>query len=136
MSDTQTISLFDVSATLHLGVGAEERARAQTVLVTVALQLADPPAFTGDPPLSETIDYDDVIHYIRDALPGEGEIALVETIADRVAAHALALSPRITSAEVTVKKPSVLTAPGMVAVTIRRTADPLKRRQALHVATD
>lgn len=136
MSDTQTISLFDVSATLHLGVSPEERARAQTVLVTVALQLADPPAFTGDAQLSETIDYDDVIHYIRDALPGEGPISLIETIADRVAAHALALSPRVSSAEVTVKKPSVLTAPGMVAVTIRRTADPVKRRQALHVASD
>ena len=134
MPDTQTIALTDISATLHLGVSAEERSRQQTVLVCVSLQLADPPSFTGEPAITETIDYDHIIHYVRDALPGEGEVALIETIADRVAAHCLALSPRVTEAEVMVKKPSVLTAPGMVAVTIRRTADPAKRRQHLHVA--
>jgi 7,8-dihydroneopterin aldolase/epimerase/oxygenase len=134
MTDIQTISLSDVSATLHLGVSAEERARAQTVMVTVSVTLLDPPAFTGEPHIVDTVDYDHIIHYIRDALPSEGEIILIETIADRVAAHCISLSPRITEAEVTVKKPSVLTAPSMVSVTIRRTVDPAQRRQALHVA--
>jgi len=104
------------------------------VMVTVAIRLSDPPAYTGGPLLTDTVDYDEIIHYIRDALPNEGEVVLVETIADRVAAHCLALSPRIIDAEVTVKKPSVLTAPGMVSVTIRRAADPALRRQHLHVA--
>ena len=136
MSDTQTITLSDVSATLHLGVSASERARAQTVLVNVSIQLIEPPSFIGEGRLSDTVDYDHIIHYIRDALPKEGEVQLIETVADRVAAHCLALSPRITDAEVTVKKPSVLTAPSMVSVTIRRTSDPAKRRQQLHVATE
>jgi dihydroneopterin aldolase len=134
MTDTQSIALTDISATLHLGVSAEERARSQTVMVSVGIRLSDPPAYTGEPHLKDTVDYDEIIHYIRDALPGEGEVALIETIADRVAAHCLALSPRIIDAEVTVKKPSVLTAPGMVSVTIRRSADPSRRRQQLHIA--
>lgn len=136
MSDTQTITLSDVSATLHIGVGGEERARAQTVLVTVTIHLVEPPSFTGEPALHDTVDYDHIIHYIRDALPKEGQVKLIETVADRVAAHCMALSPRITDAEVTVKKPSVLTAPSMVSVTIRRTSDPAKRRQQLHVAKE
>jgi FolB domain-containing protein len=136
MSDTQTITLSDISATLHLGVSTEERARAQTVLVNVSIQLTDPPSFTGEPALSDTVDYDHIIHYIRDALPKEGEVKLIETVADRVAAHCMSLSPRITESEVTVKKPSVLTAPSMVSVTIRRTSDPAKRRQQLHVASE
>jgi len=116
----RSIALVDVSTTLHLGVSTEERARPQTVLVSVSLSLFDPPPFTGDPRLSQTVDYDDIIHFIRDGLHQENGIELIETIADRVAAHCLALSPRIAEAEVTVKKPSVLAMPSMVSVTIKR----------------
>ena len=45
---------------------------------------------------------------------------LIETLADRVAGHCLSLSERARWVEVTVKKPSVLSGDGMVAVTIRR----------------
>ena len=136
MSDTQTIALIDVSATLHLGVTAEERARTQTILVSVALSLADPPSYTGEPGLTETVDYDHIIHFIRDGLAGAGGIKLIETVADRVADHCLNLSPRIMEAEVTVRKPSVLTAPSMVSVTIKRTTGPAQRRQTLHLASE
>lgn len=134
MSDTQVITLTDVITALRLGVSKGERAREQSVLIGVAINLADPPSFAGAPTIADTVDYDDIIRYIREALPKEGEIKLIETVADRIADHCLALSPRIVAAEVTVKKPSVLTSPGMVSVSIRRTADPAKRRQQLHVA--
>lgn len=134
MSDTQIITLTDVVTALRLGVSAGERSREQSVLISVAISLLDPPSFIGKPHLSDTVDYDDIIHYIRETLPTEGQIKLVETVADRIAEHCLALSPRIVAADVTVKKPSVLVAPGMVQVCIRRKADPARRRQALHVA--
>ncbi len=134
MHDAQTISLRDVPTSLRLGVPPGERGRPQTVLVSVVMTLLEPPAFAPDAPLSETIDYDTVIGFIRDTLPGAGEIALIEAVADAVAGFCLSLSPRIVSADVTVKKPSVLEAPGLVAVTIRRASDPGRRRQALHVA--
>jgi dihydroneopterin aldolase len=134
MSDTQIITLTDVITALRLGVSAGERVREQSVLVTVAINLADPPSFSGAPTIADTVDYGDIIRYIRETLPTEGEIKLIETVADRIADHCLALSPRIVAAEVTIKKPSVLASPGMVSVSIRRTADPAKRRQHLHVA--
>lgn len=134
MADTQTIRLTDVISALRLGVSEGERGREQSVLVSVAVSLIDPPSFAGAPALSDTVDYDDIIRYIRDGLPREGDIKLIETVADRVAAHCLALSPRIVAADVTVKKPSVLMSPGMVSVSIHRSADPGKRREALHVA--
>ncbi len=134
MTDSQIITLTDVVTALRLGVSKGERGREQSVLVTVAVSFADPPSFAGKPALTDTVDYDDIIRYIRETLPQEGEIKLIETVADRIAEHCLALSPRIIAADVTVKKPSVLVMPGMVQVTIRRTADPAKRRQALHVA--
>lgn len=134
MSDKQTITLTDVITALRLGVSTGERAREQSVLVTVAVTLIDPPSYAGAATLADTVDYDDIIHYIRETLPQEGEIKLIETVADRIAEHCLALSPRIVAADVTVKKPSVLVSPGMVQVSISRTADPARRRQALHVA--
>lgn len=134
MADTQTITLTDVITALRLGVSEAERGREQSVLVSVSVALENPPSFAGHPGIADTVDYDDIIRYIRDGLPREGEINLIETIADRVATHCLALSPRIVCADVTVKKPSVLMSPGMVAVSIRRSADPAKRRQQLHVA--
>jgi dihydroneopterin aldolase len=134
MSDSQTITLTDVVTALRLGVSKGERGREQSVMVSVAISFADPPSFAGEPALSDTVDYDDIIHYIRETLPTEGEIKLIETVADRIAEHCLALSPRIVAADVTVKKPSVLVSPGLVQVTLHRTADPAKRRQALHVA--
>jgi dihydroneopterin aldolase len=134
MADTQTIAITDVTTAIRLGVDAGERAREQSVLVSVALMLADPPSYAGEASLEETVDYSDVIAFIRHDLPLQGEIALIETVADRVATHCLALSPRIVAADVTVKKPSVLAAPGMVSVTLHRTADPASRRQHLHLA--
>lgn len=134
MADTQIITLTDVITALRLGVSEAERGREQSVLVSVSVSLENPPCFVGHPGIADTVDYDDIIRYIRDGLPREGEINLIETIADRVATHCLALSPRIVTADVTVKKPSVLMSPGMVAVSIRRSVDPAKRRQQLHVA--
>lgn len=134
MADTQTIHIADVISALRLGVSEGERGREQSVLVSVAVSLTDPPSYAGNPTIADTVDYDDIIRYIRDGLPREGDIKLIETVADRVAAHCLALSPRIVAADVTVKKPSVLMSPGMVSVSIHRGADPGKRRQALHVA--
>lgn len=134
MADIQTISITDVVTALRLGVSEGERGREQSVLVSVAIKLLDPPSFTGAPGISDTVDYDDIIRYIREALPREGDIKLIETVADRIADHCLGLCPRIVAADVTVKKPSVLVSPGMVSVTIHRTVDPAKRRQQLHVA--
>ncbi|MGE3302987.1 MAG: dihydroneopterin aldolase [Hyphomonadaceae bacterium] len=120
--DRQTISITEIIAALRLGVSARERSREQSVLVSVDLTLESPPSFAGAPGIEDTVDYDDVIRFVREGLPSQGEIALIETVADRIAAHCLALSPRIVAADVTVKKPSVLAAPGMVSVSLHRTA--------------
>ncbi len=133
MADTQTISLSDIPVTLSLGVSDGERARVQDVLVSLSLTVEAPPSPACDD-LAHTIDYDSIIHFLRDDLPAEGPIHLIETIADRVAAFVLSLSARIDAVAVTVKKPSVLAAPAMVSVSLTRHADPAQRRQGLAVA--
>ncbi|MBY0563476.1 MAG: dihydroneopterin aldolase [Hyphomonadaceae bacterium] len=118
MSDLQIIRIDDAKAIVRVGVPDPERALPQEVRVSVALILEEPPRFVAHDRIGATVDYDRIIAFIRDDL---GEPAhLIETLADRVAGHCLSLSARARAVEVTVKKPSVLSGDGVVAVTIRR----------------
>ena len=118
MSDLQIIRIDDAKALVRVGVPDPERATPQEVRISVTLALADPPDFTQHDRIGATTDYDRILHFIRDDL---GEPAhLIETLSDRVAGHCLSLSDRARWVEVTVKKPSVLSGDGLVAVTIRR----------------
>lgn len=118
MSELHIIRVDDAKAIVRVGVPEPERAAPQEVRICVTLALADPPRYADHDRIGATVDYDRIIHFIRDDL---GEPAhLIETLADRVAGHCLSLSPRAAWVEVTVKKPSVLSGDGLVAVTIRR----------------
>lgn len=120
MSDLQIIRIDDAKAIVRVGVPEPERAAPQEVRISVALALEAVPDFVENDRIGATIDYDRILHFIRDDL---GEPAhLIETLADRVAGHCMSLGPRVRWVEVTVKKPSVLSGDGMVSVTIRRVA--------------
>ena len=118
MADLHIIRIDDAKAIVRVGVPEPERAAPQEVRISVALALGDPPNYPAHDRIGATIDYDRILHFIRDDL---GEPAhLIETLADRVAGHCLALSPRARWVEVSVKKPSVLSGDGLVAVMVRR----------------
>jgi dihydroneopterin aldolase len=118
MADLHIIRVDDAKALVRVGVPDPERAAPQEVRISVALALADPPDYPSRDRIGETVDYDKIIRFIRDDL---GEPAhLIETLSDRVAGHCLSLSPRALWVEVIVKKPSVLSGDGVVAVAIRR----------------
>lgn len=118
MADLHIIRIDDAKALVRVGVPAPERAAPQEVRISVAMALSEPPNYTKTDRIGATVDYDRIIHFIRDDLGAPAH--LIETLADRVAMHCLSLSPRARWVEVTVKKPSVLSGDGMVAVTIRR----------------
>lgn len=118
MSDLHIIRIDDAKALVRVGVPEPERASPQEVRISVALALADVPDYVAQDRIGATVDYDRILKFIRHDL---GEPAhLIETLADRVAGHCLALSPRARWVEVSVKKPSVLSGDGLVAVSIRR----------------
>ena len=105
---------------VRVGVPDPERAAQQEVRISVTLALAAPPDFLAHDRLAETVDYDRIIGFIRSDLDEPAH--LIETLADRVARHCLALSKRAAWVEVSVMKPSVLNGDGRVAVTLRRDA--------------
>ena len=120
MTAQHIIRIDDAKALVRVGVPAPERATPQEVRISVTMLLDDPPDYARNDRIGATIDYDRIIHFIRDDLGAPAH--LIETLADRVARHCLGLSPRAEWVEVTVKKPSVMRQDGMVAVTVRREA--------------
>ncbi len=118
MTDLQIIRIDDAKALVRVGVPDPERANPQEVRISVAMALGDIPRFTEEDRIGATVDYDRILHFIRDDLGAPAH--LIETLADRVAGHCLSLSERALWVEVTVKKPSVLSGDGLVAVMIRR----------------
>jgi dihydroneopterin aldolase len=118
MADLHIIRIDDAKALVRVGVPDPERTSLQEVRISVALALVEPPAYVAHDRIGATVDYDRILHFIRDDLGAPAH--LIETLADRVAGHCLSLSERARWVEVTVKKPSVLSGDGVVAVTIRR----------------
>lgn len=133
MSDRQTIRIDDLAVALRVGPSDAERARPQPLLISLTLEIADPPHFADHDDLRHTIDYEALIGHIRDTLPTLPAMNLIETVADRVARFGLTMSRRVLSAEALVKKPSVLGPSGLVSVAIKRFADHAHPRQALGV---
>jgi FolB domain-containing protein len=118
MADAHIIRIDDAKALVRVGVPDPERAIPQEVRISVTMALDAPPSYMRNDRIGATVDYDRILHFIRDDLGAPAH--LIETLADRVAGHCLSLSERADWVEVTVKKPSVLSGDGMVAVTIRR----------------
>lgn len=118
MADLQIIRIDDAKALVRVGVPDPERAEVQEVRICMTLALAEPPSYIAHDRIGATVDYDQIIRFIRDDLSAPAH--LIETLADRVALHCLSLSERARWVEVTVKKPSVLSGDGVVSVTVRR----------------
>src|SRR5262249_4043383 len=118
MAAAHIIRIEDAKALVRVGVPEPERATPQEVRISVTMSLGAPVDFVGEDRIGQTVDYDRIIHFIRDDLGAPAH--LIETLSDRVARHCLTLSARAEWVEVTVKKPSVLKQNGSVAVTIRR----------------
>ncbi len=113
------IWLNGVECRSRIGVPAAERARRQKLLIDVGLEADCRPAAARDD-FRLAIDYWAVEKLVR-ATAEAGERALVETLAERLAASVLAAQPLADAVVVRVrKKPAVMPKTREVAVEIRR----------------
>ena len=86
------------------GVLPQESAEAQPFDVDVVLELGLAAAGTTDD-LARTIDYGDVFRRARAVVEQGPHVALIETLAERIAADVLAAHPAIDAVTVRVRKP-------------------------------
>jgi dihydroneopterin aldolase len=103
-----------------LGVHPHEKAAPQRVIIGVELAVEDEaaPAAVGTDDLRRVVDYERVVRAAR-AAASEDHTLLVETLAERIAAAALA-DPRVLRARVSVEKPDAFPDAATVGVVIER----------------
>ncbi|MSS44961.1 dihydroneopterin aldolase [Cutibacterium sp. WCA-380-WT-3A] len=120
MTDGQ-ITLTGIRAHANHGVLASERELGQTFSVDVSLDV-DMDTVCDD--LTHAVNYALVAQRVLDVLMGE-PVNLIETLAGRIADAVLAISPRISSVQVTVHKPHAPVGVALddVAVTCRKDAE-------------
>jgi dihydroneopterin aldolase len=113
------ISIAGLRVRGYHGVLAEERANGQDFIVDALLWLDVAPAAAGDD-LRLTADYAALTGRLADIVAGP-PVALIETLAERLAAACLA-DPVVREAEVTVHKPEAPVSADVadISVTIRR----------------
>lgn len=121
--DTPRDRIFvrDYVLPIHIGVYDEEQGVTQRVGISVEAELGRSGLALHDE-IAEVPSYDDILKGIR-AIVEAGHINLVETLAERVAAHCLA-DPRIARVRVRIEK--LERGPAAVGVEIVR---PLKREK-------
>lgn len=113
------IFVRDYVLPIHIGVYPEEQGVTQKVGFSVEAEVATSGAARHDQ-IAEVPSYDDILKGIR-AIVGAGHINLVETLAERIAAHCL-LDKRIVQVRVRIEK--LERGPAAVGVEIVR---PIKR---------
>ncbi|MGH7051770.1 MAG: dihydroneopterin aldolase [Acetobacteraceae bacterium] len=118
------VFIRDMRVAARIGVNAHEKRGPQPVRINVDLAVED----DGARPLSRTpvgrdrlervVDYEPIVAAVR-RIVAEGHVGLAETLAERIAAAALA-DPRVISARVRVEKLEVFADVGAVGVEIER----------------
>ena len=117
---TDRICLLGLRAFGRHGVLDHERRDGQEFVVDAVLWLDTRPAAAADD-LALTVDYDAVASRLAAVVSGE-PVALIETLADRLAAACLSIGEVVREVEITVHKPHapLIQSFGDVTVTIRR----------------
>ena len=106
----------DLVLPAHIGIYEHEKAEVQRVRINLDLEVED-----GAPEADEidhVVSYEPLVHAARDILAA-GHIALLETLAERLAAECLS-DPRVRLARVRVEKPDAFPDADSVGIEIER----------------
>jgi dihydroneopterin aldolase len=110
----------DLELEANIGVHRHEKGKLQPVRINVDLTVEEYDGELGDR-LEHVVDYEAVVKGIKVILAG-GHLNLVETLAERVAAHCLA-DARVKVARVRIEKLDVIAEAQSVGVEIEREAE-------------
>ena len=117
----------DLRLRFFIGVHEYEKMARQEVSITVHMFVAEPPcAKTGAPPsddLADYVSYADIVEALKARAASTRHVKLVETLAEEVAALALA-DPRVAGAIVDVRKTEIIPDAKGVGVIIHRRREP------------
>ena len=112
------VFLRNLALDLPIGILPEERLAPQPVVINVEMYLADPGQFVSED-IADYVSYADVFDDIRQIQAEGHHIELVENLADRIAAIALAREP-VRRVIVSVDKPAIIPETETVGIVIER----------------
>jgi dihydroneopterin aldolase len=110
----------DLELDANIGVYKREKGKLQPVRINVDLTVEEMDGEVGDK-LENVVDYGAVVDAIKSIL-AQGHLNLVETLAEKVAAHCLT-DARVKVARVRIEKLNVIAEAASVGVEIEREAD-------------
>ncbi|MHC8508823.1 MAG: dihydroneopterin aldolase [Rhodospirillales bacterium] len=116
---TARVFVRDLVLRVSIGVHDFEHKAPQPVRFNIDLAV-DEAAAPGRDVLSDAVNYEKIVNGVR-AVIAEGHVQLVETMAERVAAMALAADARVRSVRVRVEKLEIVAEAAAVGVEIERT---------------
>ena len=110
----------DLELEANIGVYKREKGKFQPVRINVDLTVEETDGEVGDK-LENVVDYGAVVDAIK-AILAQGHLNLVETLAEKIAAHCLS-DKRVKVARVRIEKLNVIAEAASVGVEIEREAD-------------
>ncbi|WP_242097609.1 MULTISPECIES: dihydroneopterin aldolase [unclassified Sphingomonas] len=84
MDDTLQLDVHDIEVPVLTGIYSEETHLPQPLRISLTVDLACPPAFAPDTPLSASKNYLDLKHAATTALPVGVHFTLIEGVADHI----------------------------------------------------
>ena len=111
------IFIRDLEMIASVGVHAFEKVRPQRIRVSIDLSVGPRPADATDT-VDSVLSYENIVKAVR-AIVATGHFHLIETLAERVAAHCL-VDPRVENARVRVEKPDIMPSCRSVGVEVER----------------
>ena len=117
---TRHVFVRDLELNANIGVHKHEKGQLQPVRINIDLTVAEMDSELGDK-LENVVDYEAVVKGVK-AILAAGHLNLVETLAEKVAAHCLQ-DERVRVARVRIEKLKVLAEAQSVGVEIERAAE-------------
>jgi dihydroneopterin aldolase len=116
---TRHIFVRDLELEASIGILDRERAAPQTLIVSIALEVADTPV--SEDRIDHVVDYRRPVAHAR-AILEAGHIDLVETFADRLAAACLS-EPGVLNVRIRIEKPAAIPGAAAAGVELFRESD-------------
>ncbi|TXC70698.1 dihydroneopterin aldolase [Sphingomonas ginsenosidivorax] len=120
MEDSLQLEVHDIEVPVLTGIYSEETHLPQPLRISLTVDLACPPHFAPDTPLSASKNYMELKHAATDALPPGVHFTLIEAVADHICETLFLQDARVLKVTVKIVKLAIAEAGESIGVTLVR----------------
>ena len=120
MQDTLQLEVHDLEVSVLTGIYSEETHLPQPLRISLTVDLALPPRFAPDTPLSASKNYLDLKHAATDSLPRGVHFTLIEAVAEHICETLFLQDRRVLRVTVKIVKLAIAQAGESIGITLVR----------------